>query len=134
MRRLVLLLTPLLLVALPVLGCGGGGSADVPALATAAVDATPASSFNVVAKNLKYDTDTLVVNAGQEVVINFENQDSALHNISVYSLDGDDSIFRGDLFKGPDESKEYRFQAPPAGVYYFHCDAHPEMSGVFISR
>lgn len=132
MRRPLLLLAPLLLLVLPVLACGGS-DADIPALATAAANVEPASSFNVVAKNTKYDTDTLVVTAGEEVVISLDNQDGALHNISVYTVDGGDAIFRGDLFTGP-ETKEYRFEAPPPGVYYFHCDAHPEMKGVFISR
>ena len=124
-------------LALVVLALGGfacgGGSADVPALATAAADATPASSFNVVAKGTKFDTDTLVVTAGEEVVISLENQDSALHNIAVLTEKGGDTIYRGELFNGK-ATEEYRFEAPPPGVYYFRCDAHPEMDGVFISR
>lgn len=132
MKRPLHLTALAFLLALPVIACGGSG-ADIPALATAAADVAPASSFNVAAKGTKYDTDTLVVASGLEVVINFDNRDSALHNISVFSLDGDDAIYRGELFTGP-ESMEYRFEAPAAGVYYFHCDAHPEMKGVFISR
>jgi plastocyanin len=114
-----------------VVACGAG--ADLPALATAAAGATPASSFNVVAKGIKFDTDTLVVAANQEVVISLDNEDGASHNISVYSKEGGEAIYRGALFQGV-ETREYRFQAPPTGVYYFHCDAHPDMEGVFISR
>ena len=116
-----------------VIACGGGGDADIPALATAAADTEPASTFNVVAKSTKFDTDTLVVAANEEVVITLDNQDSALHNIAVLTEEGGDSIFRGELFTGP-ETMEYRFQAPAPGVYYFRCDAHPEMEGVFIAR
>jgi plastocyanin len=132
MRRPLLFFVTFILMALPLTACGGGG-ADIPALATAAAGTAPASSFNVVAKSTKFDTDTLVVVAGQEVVINFENKDGALHNISVYTLNGGDPIYRGKLFTGP-ETMEYRFEAPPPGVYYFHCDAHPEMAGVFVAR
>ena len=112
--------------------CGGGG-ADIPALATEAADATAATSFNLVAEDTEFDTDTLVVAADREVAITLENRDSALHNIAVYSEKGGDEIFRGELFTGEDR-REYRFQAPAAGVYYFRCDAHPEMDGVFIAR
>jgi plastocyanin len=132
MHRLLLLRLAPLLLALPLIGCGGS-DADIPALATAAADATPASSFNVVAKDLKFDTDTLVVNADAAVVISFENRDSATHNVAIYTEDGGDVIYRGDLFSG-DDTRVYRFQAPPPGVYYFHCDAHPEMDGVFVAR
>ena len=123
----------LLFVSAVMLCACGGGDADIPALATAATDATPASSFNVVAQDTEFDTDTLVVAAGREVVIDFENRDGASHNVAVYTEKGGDVIYRGELFTGND-SREYRFQAPPAGVYYFHCDAHPEMDGVFIAR
>ena len=121
-----------LLLALPVLACGGSG-ADIPALATAAADVAPASSFNVVARNTRFDTDTIVATADQEVIISLENQDGALHNIAIYSEEGGDAIFRGELFTGP-ETMEYRFDAPPPSVYYFRCDAHPEMEGAFIAR
>jgi plastocyanin len=124
---------PLLLFVAATLTACGGGSADISVLATAAADATPASSFNVVAEDIEFDTDTLVVVAGREVVIDFENRDGAMHNIAVFTEKGGDVIYRGELFTG-DDRREYRFQAPPAGVYYFHCDAHPEMEGVFIAR
>ena len=128
-----LLTVALLFVSAVMLCACGGGDADIPALATAATDATPASSFNVVAQDTEFDTDTLVVAAGREVVIDFENRDAASHNVAVYTEKGGDVIYRGELFTGND-SREYRFQAPPAGVYYFRCDAHPEMDGVFIAR
>jgi plastocyanin len=132
MRKRLAPLVAFLALALPLAACGGS-DIDIPALATAAADTAPASSFNVVAKNTKFDTDTIVAAAGEEVVITLENRDGALHNISVYTEDGGDVIYRGELFTGPD-TREYRFQAPPPGVYYFHCDAHPEMQGVFIAR
>jgi plastocyanin len=115
-----------------VIACGGD-STDVNVLATAAADTEPSSSFNVVAKGTKFDTDTLVAVADEEVVISFENHDSALHNIAVLTEKGGDTIFRGELFTGTD-TREYRFQAPSPGVYYFRCDAHPEMNGVFIAK
>ena len=131
MKRVAVLLTPLLLIVLAI-ACSGGNT-DIAALATEAAGTAPASSFNVVAKDTRFDTDTLVVVAGSEVVISLDNQDGALHNVAVYTEEGGDSVFRGELFTGP-ETREYRLQAPQAGVYYFRCDAHPEMEGVFIAR
>ena len=122
----------LLLCAMSLAACGGGG-ADIPALATQAADVTPASSFNVVAEDIEFDTDTLVAAAGEEIVISFENRDSATHNIAVYTEKDGDVIYRGELFTG-DDTREYRFDTPSEGVYYFRCDAHPEMDGVFIAR
>jgi plastocyanin len=132
MKPALFTLLTLVLTLLGAAACGGSKT-DINALATAAVDATPSATFNVVAKNLKYNTDTLVVPAGEEITITLDNQDSAMHNISVYAVDGGDPIFRGDLFQGK-ATKEYSFQAPSPGVYYFHCDAHPEMKGVFIAK
>jgi plastocyanin len=127
-----LLYSLLLLLCLSAVACGGGGDADIPTLATEAADATPAASFNVVAEDLEFDRDTFVVTGGQEVAISLENHDEAVHNLAVYTEKGGDVIYRGDVLEGG-SSAEYRFQAPPAGVYNFHCDAHPEMEGVFIA-
>jgi plastocyanin len=132
MKLKLLTASVFLFVTLGSVACGGSKT-DINALATAAIDATPSTTFNVVAKNLKYNTDTLVVPAGQEITITLDNQDSAMHNISVYAADGGDAVFRGDLFQGK-ATKEYSFQAPAAGLYYFHCDAHPDMKGVFIVK
>ena len=121
-----------LLCAMSLAACGDG-RADIPALATRAADVAPASSFNVVAEDIEFDTDTLVGAAGEEIVISFENRDSATHNIAVYTEKDGDVIYRGELFTG-DDTREYRFDAPSEGVYYFRCDAHPEMDGVFIAR
>ncbi len=131
MKRIAVLPASLLLLLLAVTACCS--DPDVMALATEAADTAPASSFNVVAKNTQFDTDTLVVIAGEETVVRLDNQDGALHNVAVYTEEGGDPIYRGELFTGP-ETREYRFQSPQAGVYYFRCDAHPEMEGVFIAR
>ena len=116
--------------------CGGGSDADLPALATEAADVQPVSELTVVANDLEYDTDTIVMPAGQDVSITLDNQDGGtLHNIAVYiDEDGErEEVYRGELFEG-EESKTYAFTAPPAGVYLCRCDAHPDMNGVFVAR
>lgn len=137
MKKLLLILTGTLAVASMLLvGCGGGSDADLPALATEAADVQPMTEVTVVANDLEFDTDTIVMPAGQEVSLTLENQDGGtLHNIAVYiDEDGErEEVYRGELFEG-DNSRTYTFQAPPSGVYLFRCDAHPEMSGAFIAK
>src|SRR5690606_21174317 len=95
----------------------------------------PATILTVMAEGIKFDTDTIVVPAGAEVTITLENRDSiALHDLAI---DTDDDaktqIFRGELFEG-DDTRDYTFTAPAAGIYLFRCDAHPDMNGAFITR
>jgi plastocyanin len=113
----------------------GGGKADIDVLATKAADATPSPALEIRAKGAKFDRDTLVAAAGAQVVLTFDNQDSGVnHNVAVYtSKSARENLFRGDVFQGK-ETREYRFQAPAAGVYYFRCDVHPDMDGVFVTR
>ena len=137
MKKLLLLLTGALGAASMLLvACGGGSDADLPALATEAADVQPVGELTVVANDLEYDTDTIVMPAGQDVSITLDNQDGGtLHNIAVYiDEDGErEEVYRGELFEG-EASKTYAFTAPPAGVYLFRCDAHPDMNGVFVTR
>ena len=113
----------------------GGGKADIDALATKAADATPSPALEIRAKGTKFDKDTLVAPAGAQLVLTFDNQDASVnHNVAVYTnKSARENLFRGDLFQGK-ETREYRFQAPAAGVYYFRCDVHPDMDGVFVAR
>ena len=127
-RLLPVLATLLVVVA----GCGGS-DVDIEALATEAAGTAPSTSFHVVAKNTAFDTDTLVAAAGAEISITLQNEDGALHNVAIYTEEGGDEVYRGELFTGS-ETREFRFTAPAPGVYYFRCDAHPEMEGVFIAR
>jgi plastocyanin len=127
-----------LVAAVAVLGgvACGGSDADLTALATEAAGVEPRTAMTVVADGLEFDTDTIVVPANTEVSITFENRDTGtLHNIAVYTDDGDDrtEIFSGELFQGED-TRTYTFTAPDPGVYLFRCDAHPDMNGAFIAK
>ena len=136
MKKLFLVLTAILTTASMLLVACGGSKADLPALATEAANVQPQTTLTVVADGLKYDTDTIVVPAGQEVSITLDNQDSGtLHNVAVYTdSEGDrEEVYRGELFEG-EETRTYTFTSPAAGVYLFRCDAHPDMNGAFIAR
>ena len=86
----------------------------------------------VVAENVQFDTDTIDLQAQQEASIQFVNEDSVQHNISIYETPEDadsqaNAIFTGDLITASETT--YTFDAPPAGEYVFQCDVHPAMSG-----
>jgi plastocyanin len=93
----------------------GGGGAGQPVVITA--------------QALAFDTSELVLPPAGEAVITFENQDQGVpHNVAIYTEQGGDPIFQGEIIAGPD-TIEYRFPPPEPGTYYFQCDVHPQMSG-----
>jgi plastocyanin len=84
----------------------------------------------VVAQDLAFDVTELTLPAGGEAAIDFDNRDPGqLHNISIYTESGGESLFQGELITGP-ATTTYRFPAPEPGQYFFQCDVHPTtMSG-----
>ena len=125
----------LIAASVMLVACSSSSKPDLQALATKAADTQPQTDITVTAKNLKYDTDTIVVPAGQDISITLNNEDSGtLHNIAIYTdEEKKQEIYRGDLFKGKDQ-QTYTFTAPAAGIYLFRCDAHPDMNGVFVVK
>lgn len=85
-----------------------------------------ASAIALIAKDQKFDKDTLTFASGSPVNIDFDNQDPGqLHNFALYKdSTGSEKIFSGELLTGPAKTR-YTFPAPAAGTYYFRCDAHP---------
>lgn len=92
--------------------------------------------IHVVAKDIAFDKERIVVAAGEEVVIEFENLDEVYHNVAVYEGEAPDAppVFNGAGFPGEDQLT-YTFKAPPPGTYVFVCDFHiTQMRGRFISE
>jgi plastocyanin len=102
----------------PITG-GGGGTATV----------------DLAAANLAFNASTIMVPAGAEVTVNFDNMDDGiLHNVAVYTdSSATEEIFVGETITGPAETT-YTFTAPEEpGTYFFRCDVHPQqMTGDFI--
>lgn len=91
--------------------------------------AEPGGAIPLVAEGLAFDTPELALPAEGEVVIAFDNKDAGIpHNVAIYTEEGGDPVFQGELVTGP-TTVEYRFPAPDPGTYYFQCDVHPQMSG-----
>jgi plastocyanin len=87
----------------------------------------------LVAKDLAFNTGELHLPAGQEVSLEFDNQDNAVpHNFAIYTEEGGDPIFQGETITGP-ATTTYTFTIPDAGEFYFHCDVHPQMNGTVLA-
>jgi plastocyanin len=109
-------------------------SAPLSSSAAPASAASNSITIDLIAQNAAFDKASLIVKAGSQVTINFNNKDSMPHNIAIYNdQSASQVIFKGDIFTGP-AAKTYSFTAPNSpGTYFFRCDAHPiKMTGQFI--
>ena len=101
--------------------------------------------LRIKAENTQFDRRTVRIPARDDVIIEFENEDEAFHNVAVYGWESRQAmeqalaagqstrpIFNGSGFAGPAE-RGYRFRVPPPGTYTFLCDFHPtNMVGTLI--
>ena len=130
MRRLLVCCVLGLSALLVVAACGGGGDeATGP-------NATPQTSLEIEARALKFDKRRMTAPANTSVTISFENRDSGVpHNVAVYrNRSAKDELFVGEAFSG-NATRDYRFETPEAGDYFFRCDTRPDtMTGTFAVR
>ena len=91
------------------------------------------TSVTVSARNETFDRDCLAAPADTSFTIAFNNQDSDIHNVSIYDKDhGDKVLFKGEVIYGP-KSITYSVPAQAEGTYEFRCDPHADsMIGTFI--
>ena len=83
----------------------------------------------VVAKNIAYEQKHLHLEAGSDVTVDFKNEDKVPHNMDfTVDKDGTQTFYKQDPLPGP-ISAQYKFKAPQAGEYFYHCDVHPNMTG-----
>jgi plastocyanin len=90
-------------------------------------------TIDLAAKGFAFNTSLITVPAGSAVTIRFSNQDPGVnHNFALYNSPAQlTNLFRGEIITGV-RTIEYRFSAPATpGDYYFRCDLHPVMYGVF---
>jgi plastocyanin len=121
------LVAPLAAVALLAAGCGDDGGGDDGERSVGTRD-EPVSEFTIVAEDLRFDLDRIVVPAGTEVAATIDNRDDGVgHNLSVALPDGEAET---DVEAGPVE-QTLRFTVPEPGEYDFVCDPHAAtMKGV----
>jgi plastocyanin len=98
----------------------GGGTVDV-------VDGV----VELSAADIAFDASVIEAPAGEAFTINFTNNDSAPHNVAIYTEQGGDEIVKGDIID-PGQSVEVQVPAQEAGEYYFVCDLHTNMNGTVV--
>ena len=113
-----------------VLGFGVGGIATLALAgcgddATAAAPQDPVDQFTIVADNLRWDIDRVVIAAGNEVTVTIENLDRGIpHNFHVRSPDDPKTELEDGIV-----TQTLRFTIDEPGEYTFVCDAHLQMTG-----
>ncbi len=126
------MMVPLAIVLALVFGCAEDPGPD-PTPTPTPQPGEPVT-IELSAQNQRFDTDTLTVPAGSEVMIVFNNMDADAHNFALYeSSAATTAHFVGEIITGP-ETIVYEFTAPESpGEYFFRCDPHPfTMTGTFI--
>ncbi len=102
-------------------GCGGddgGGGGGEQRVGT---EDEPVTEFTIVAEDLRFDLERVVVPAGEEVTATIENRDDGIgHNLSV-ALRGGEA--KTEIEAGP-VTQTLRFTVPEPGEHDFVCDPH----------
>ena len=125
MKRLIATLA-LATVALAAAACApaNADTSGTPAT-TVPVDA---NSPVVVAQGIKFQTQDVKAPAGKSFAMTFRNQDSAPHNVSIFTdSSASQRVFQGEVFAQGE--RVYQVPALAAGTYFFRCDVHPDMTG-----
>jgi hypothetical protein len=94
--------------------------------------------LDLVAAGTAFNTTCLVAVADEPFTINFDNQDSVAHNVSIYADPEYSTPVQTTPFDDTapvSEPRQYDFDPiPEPGTLYFQCDFHPQpsMQGVFV--
>ena len=116
-------------------GHGEEGGHPVATESTAPEDpGAPSSEVAITAVELAWDTDALAVSADEPLTVAVENEDTSVHNFSLYE---DDSLAK-EILIGQDVAAgatvEEEIDPLKEGEYYFQCDYHPSMSGTLTAE
>ena len=104
---------------------------------TSAAPAAPsgpvADGPTIVAKDMKFQTTSVEVKAGTNVTVHFDNQDSAPHNVAIYTDSGAGTpVSVGQVVTS--SKADQVVPALKAGSYFFRCDVHHDMTGTIVAR
>jgi len=128
-KRLIATLA-LATVALAAAACGSTSAAGASPSPTASVDPNAPA---ITANGLKFGQADVTVPAGKAFQLSFTNQESAPHNVAIYTdASAATNLFRGEIFSSG--SKVYDVPALAAGTYFFRCDVHPDMQGTITAK
>jgi plastocyanin len=135
LRRGATLTLALVLVSI-LAACSGGSEESEPAATDGASGGGSATvedgNVEISADNLEFSTDTITAPAGEDFTITLVNNDSAPHNISIYTEEGGENLALGPTAEGGQTVTTDVASLEP-GEYFFVCDIHPtEMQGTLI--
>lgn len=85
----------------------------------------PGSAVSIAAQALAFDKSSLELSSEAPSVIEFDNQEQGVpHNVSIYTAQGGDPLFQGEIVTGP---AQIDYEVPPLqpGELFFQCDVHP---------
>jgi plastocyanin len=82
---------------------------------------------------MKFAGGPVEVKAGQNVTVHFDNQDSAPHNVAIFTdSSATSAISIGDIVSSG--KKDQVVPALAAGTYFFRCDVHHDMTGTIVAK
>jgi plastocyanin len=82
---------------------------------------------------MKFQTTSVEVKTGANFTLHFDNQDSAPHNVAIYT----DSGVSTPISVGQIVTSAKADQVVPAlaaGTYFFRCDVHHDMTGTIVAK
>lgn len=125
MKRILLTFALVALAAISA-ACSSAAAKPVPS-------GPVADGPTIVAKDLKFTPANVEVKAGQNFTLHFDNQESAPHNVAIFT----DSTASTAVSIGEIVSSKQADQVVPAlqpGSYFFRCDVHREMTGTIVAK
>ena len=129
---LVVALYPVI-VGIAIAQTGIAGEAEEPAEPPAKEAPAPPGEGTLVASEIQWQTDTLTFDANKPNEVEIQNEDSVVHNMSIYPDEAAASAKQDALFQGEDvdggESVVYEVDPLKPGTYTFICDYHANMVG-----
>jgi plastocyanin len=115
-------------IAVVAIACSGAAPAPASPAASpsAGVSAPAGTGLAVIAKDLAFQLTALTAKADEAFTIDFDNQESAPHNIAIKDAAGQ-VPFKGEIVSTAKIT--YNVPALAAGPYTFWCEVHPNMTG-----
>ena len=130
------LLSLSLTLGLALAACSGGDEPSEPGATGAGSGGSTATveggAVEISADNLEFSVTTIEAPAGEDFTITLVNDDSAPHNISIYTEEGGEQLALGPTAEGG-QTVTTDVTALEPGEYFFVCDIHPtEMTGTLV--
>ena len=126
------LITLIVVFATALAACSNSSDASEPVDGNGTGTATVADgAVEITAEGLAFDATTIEAAAGEDFTITLVNNDSAPHNISIYTEEGGESLVTGETAEAG-QTVTIDVSALDAGEYYFQCDIHPDMNGSVV--